>query len=161
MSRLIDLIPGWAWLGLVLVIAAGWLDARLSLQQAHHRLETDRQATARAQLRAREAEYEAALKLEQNTHQLTQAHHAAEKRIQDALARHRAGTERLSIATTACLPAGADATPAQPDPQARAELDGPTAETLVAIAADGDHAIRQLNACVDSYNAVRAQINTD
>lgn len=159
MTRLLDAIPGWAWCSLVLLISAGCADAWWGLQKANRQLADYRQTAALAQARARQTEYEAALKIEENTHQLTKAHHAAEKRIQAALARHRAGTERLSIPAAGCTPPSADATPAQPDPQARAELDGQTAETLVTIAADGDRAIRQLNACVDSYNAVRALIN--
>lgn len=36
-----------------------------------------------------------------------------------------------------------------------AELDGQTAQALVAIAADGDKAIINLNSCIDRYNALR------
>jgi len=38
--------------------------------------------------------------------------------------------------------------------QANAELDRETAKTLIAITDDGDKAIRQLNSCIDAYNAV-------
>ena len=43
--------------------------------------------------------------------------------------------------------------------EARAELATEAAATLVSIAADGDEAIRQLNACIDAYNEVRAKFN--
>ena len=48
-----------------------------------------------------------------------------------------------------CSPATANAG------QARAELDGQTAEDLIRIVADGDRAIIDLNSCVDRYNQVR------
>jgi prophage endopeptidase len=38
--------------------------------------------------------------------------------------------------------------------QTGAELDAKTAQSLVAITDDGDKAIRQLNACIDAYNAI-------
>ena len=38
---------------------------------------------------------------------------------------------------------------------ASAELDRQTAETLIAIAAEGDAAIRKLNTCIEQYNQVR------
>jgi hypothetical protein len=38
--------------------------------------------------------------------------------------------------------------------QASAELDGETAKSLVAITDQGDANTRQLNACIDAYNAV-------
>jgi cobalamin biosynthesis Mg chelatase CobN len=39
---------------------------------------------------------------------------------------------------------------------ASAELDRQTAETLIAIAAEGDAAIRKLNTCIEQYNQVRS-----
>lgn len=45
------------------------------------------------------------------------------------------------------------------NPEARTELDRSTAASLVGLAADGDAAIRDLNSCVDSYNALKEKIN--
>lgn len=42
------------------------------------------------------------------------------------------------------------------DQQARAELDPKTADDLIAITADGDKAIIELNSCIDFYNNLRA-----
>jgi hypothetical protein len=39
--------------------------------------------------------------------------------------------------------------------QARAELDGQTAEDLIRLVAEGDRAIIDLNSCIDRYNQVR------
>ena len=73
-----------------------------------------------------------------------------------------AGHRRLSIpiTSTCAVPAGATAgsagTVARVEPEARADIDPATADALVGIAADGDSAIRQLNAVIDAYTAVQA-----
>ena len=60
-----------------------------------------------------------------------------------------AGSVRLSVRSScASSPAGGDA-------EARAELDGQTAQDLISIAADGDQAIIELNSCIDLYNNLR------
>jgi len=41
------------------------------------------------------------------------------------------------------------------DGQARAELDGQTAEDLIRLVAEGDRAIIDLNSCIDRYEAIR------
>ena len=43
--------------------------------------------------------------------------------------------------------------------QARAELDGQTAEDLIRIVADGDRAIIDLNSCIDRYEAIRSTLD--
>jgi hypothetical protein len=43
--------------------------------------------------------------------------------------------------------------------QARAELDGQTAEDLIRIVADGDRAIIDLNSCIDRYEAIKGIAN--
>ncbi|MEJ2803142.1 lysis system i-spanin subunit Rz [Comamonadaceae bacterium PP-2] len=89
-----------------------------------------------------------------------------EKNAQDAfIAGVRAGRIRLSVPTRpaagsgagACqpaLPAAAGSTGAATD-EARTELDPATGADLVAITDSGDDAVRDLNACIDSYNAVQ------
>ena len=42
------------------------------------------------------------------------------------------------------------------DSEARAELDAKTADDLIAITADGDKAIIELNSCIDFYNNLKA-----
>ena len=55
------------------------------------------------------------------------------------------------------VPAASNTTPAAGDSsEARAELDRKTADDLVAIAAEGDAAIRKLNACIDTYEKMRS-----
>ena len=63
---------------------------------------------------------------------------------------------RVPVKTPVCpvQTAGDPPTPAGDSVQAGAELDAKTAQSLVAITDDGDKAIRQLNACIDAYNAI-------
>lgn len=69
----------------------------------------------------------------------------------------RAGAVRLSIPVKACSARAGTDTAAGPGnrPETRAELAPEAGTALAAIAADGDAAIRQLNACIDSYQAIR------
>jgi hypothetical protein len=62
---------------------------------------------------------------------------------------------RIPVKAPECpVSTAADAAPAARDSvQATAELDRETAKALVAITDDGDKGIRQLNACIDAYNA--------
>ncbi|MBC3911608.1 lysis system i-spanin subunit Rz, partial [Undibacterium umbellatum] len=74
----------------------------------------------------------------------------------------RTGTLRLSIPVQACSTSASTNTPAGPSnsPEARAQLTPEAGAALATIAADGDDAIRQLNACIDSYHAISTVINT-
>jgi len=69
----------------------------------------------------------------------------------------RSGAVRLSVPAKcpAAVTVQAPASAAGHSDQARAELDPTASDALVAIAADGDNAIRQLNACIDAYQAMR------
>lgn len=66
--------------------------------------------------------------------------------------RIRAGTVRLSVPARGCTVPG---NTTNDTGETRAELDGKTADDLVAIAADGDRAIRDLNLCIDQYKALQ------
>jgi hypothetical protein len=64
------------------------------------------------------------------------------------------GELRLSIRT---VPACKDTSATTGGAETRAELDPEVANALIAIASDGDKAIRSLNACIDIYNEVRSK----
>jgi hypothetical protein len=51
--------------------------------------------------------------------------------------------------------AGTTASAAGDSRETRTELDRSVAEALIAITADGDQAIRKLNACIDQYETLR------
>ena len=62
------------------------------------------------------------------------------------------GSKRLfiNVKTPVC-----NSTTATGDGETRAELDGQTSKDIVAIAADGDKAIIDLNSCIDRYNSLK------
>lgn len=64
----------------------------------------------------------------------------------------RAGTQRLSVATSSCVAAGTSTTGVT---ETRAELLPAAAADIFDIGADADNAVRDLNACIDAYNKVR------
>ena len=68
------------------------------------------------------------------------------------------GERRLFIPTKTTCPvpsAGTTASAAGDSRETRTELDRSVAEALIAITADGDQAIRKLNACIDQYETLR------
>lgn len=88
---------------------------------------------------------------------LRKANQDAQSQINQLNADVSSGARRLSISAS-CVQAGADAgATSGAGNQTRAELDATVAQTLIAIAADGDNAIRQANACADFYNQVKAK----
>jgi flagellar capping protein FliD len=67
---------------------------------------------------------------------------------------------RVRFRTPSCVQANASAaTPSGNSNEARADADTETLRLIAQIAADGDRAIVQLNACIDAYNQVREQVN--
>jgi len=77
---------------------------------------------------------------------------------------------RLRLPTTSCVQAPADSSPAPGNSaETRSQPDGQTGEAtdaeretirlIAQITADGDRAINQLNACIDSYNEMRKIAN--
>lgn len=74
----------------------------------------------------------------------------------------RSGAMRLSIPTSAKSTCGAVAAVAsEPEQTTRTELMPETANELISIAADGDAAVRQLNALIHYYNTHRDACNID
>ena len=97
-----------------------------------------------------------------NTQLQTEQNHA--KNESDAYQRGlRAGTVRVSVPVVpaSCVgPIGDAAEHAAPGAeQARADIDPAAAADLDAIAGDGDDAIRDLNACIDKYAAVKRTLD--
>jgi hypothetical protein len=88
--------------------------------------------------------------------QLVKVNNEAKVQIAKRDAAITAGTLKLRIPTKTVCPVS---TPDNPAPasgnsiQATAELDPTTARNLVAITDQGDNNTRQLNACIDAYNA--------
>lgn len=124
---------------------------------------------AKKNAESREKEQKLNEQINQNASKLQEANNVITEK-QTALDRAiRAGRLRVSTPTS-CVPTPAspapatgdrNQTPSQPDRPADQPSDSER-ETLAAIAAliaEADRHINQLNACIDSYNKVREQLN--
>ena len=144
------------WIGLLLSLAAsfgfgyykGGIDEYLKQQAEIARLNDEARQKEQALVTAVQAQANQLVKAEQNAKVLSQ------KRNTDIDS--GALKLRIPVKTPICpLQTSTDAPIAPRDSvQANAELDRETAKTLIAITDDGDKAIRQLNSCIDAYNAV-------
>lgn len=116
---------------------------------------------ARANDSAREREHEMSERTATLSAQLAKANQDAKDQINRLQYSISTGSVRLSVPTSGVQACSDPAAPSGDRHEARAELDAETAQSLVSIAADGDFAIRQLNACIDAYNEVREKVNAD
>ena len=81
------------------------------------------------------------------------------KREYDALlARINRGTIRVSVPASACIDVSKTGHSGASDRETRTELDPETVERILSVGRDGDAAIRNLNLCIDQYNAVKSTI---
>jgi hypothetical protein len=170
--QLLGRVPVWAWpVALALSVAAGagaHLHGRVQTATAQAALSDLQRETALATTRASEAARAKETMLLATAVALSDKLNLEKSRAQEAqnrlVADIRRGAQRMSIAAKCPAPAGqaptdpATASAAGPDAP-RAELDATAAADLVAIAADGDNAIRERNACVEQYNRVREALN--
>lgn len=137
---LFGLIAGW--------LANGWrLNEKIEATAAEHAQALQR---AEQEARAKEQEWQAAHNELQA--QYEQEKKDAESKIAYLRRRVQSGAVRMSVPATACAVSTNTRTGAV---ETRAELDPKDADDLIAIAADGDAAIRELNLCIDKYNAAR------
>jgi len=144
---------------LVAVIACG-----LAYGYGHHKGWWERDMEMQAEIgkrneESRTKEQELQSQLNSQTTKLTEANDAISQK-QSALDRAiSAGRVRLPTSSCVQANAGAGTTPSN-SPEAGSESDRETLRLIAQIAADGDRAIVQLNACIDAYNTVREQVNS-
>jgi hypothetical protein len=107
---------------------------------------------------ARTKEHELQKQLNNQTSQLMEANNAITEK-QSALDRAiRSG--RMRLPASSCVQSSSSTGPAPSNrPEAATESDTETLRLIAQIAADGDRAIVQLNACIDAYNQVKDTIN--
>lgn len=155
------------WMTVCIALLLGCLGMRSQRDQARAELagfgEQVATATRMAQAHARATETALRDQADDLREALNKETRNAETEKLRLLAGIRAGTQRLSIAAHCPAPAGLAPTDAAAATGAadttRAELDPATAEALVSIAADGDTAILERNACIAQYNATRTALN--
>jgi prophage endopeptidase len=128
-----------------------------------HKGWSERDAEMQAQIaakneHARQLEQALNEQLNTTTAKLQEANNVVNEK-QSALDRAiRAG--RVRLPAPSCVQAPADAAaPAGNRDEETSESDRETLRLIAQIAADGDRAITQLNACIDAYNEVREQLN--
>ena len=128
----------------------GWTERDVEMQQA----------IAKKNEESRAIERRLTDEINSNAARLQEANHALSEKTGALNSAIRAGRVRLPAAS--CVqPAQGAAAPAGDRDEAPSESDRQTLLLIAAIAADGDAAINQLNACIDAYNQVREQLNGD
>ena len=144
-------------------ILAAVIACLLAFWYGHHKGWWERDAEmqieiARKNAEARETEQKLAEQINSNSKALMEANNAINEK-QSALDRAiRNGRVRLPAAS--CVQSTQSPTLAAGDQdEAATESERQTLLAIAAIAAEGDRAIVQLNACIDAYQAVREQLN--
>lgn len=146
----------WVILGVLSVIGGAYL-------YGHHKgwLQRDQETQveiARKNDEARVKEQEMVSAVAAKDAELRKANDAVSKKQFDLDRAIRAGRVRLPAAS--CVQASPGAPAARPDrDEAPSESERETLRLIAEIAADGDRAVLQLNACIDAYNEVKDRIN--
>jgi flagellar capping protein FliD len=128
----------------------------------HHAGFVDRDQEMQAEIAAkneqvRQTEHKLNEQLSATSTQLSEANNAINEK-QSALDRAiRAG--RVRLPSPSCVQAAGGTAAPSGNQQAGSESDTETLRLIAQIAADGDRAVNQLNACIDAYNQVREAAN--
>ena len=139
----------------------------------HHKGWTQRDAEMQVEIakkneESRAKEQEMVLAVNQKDEELRKANDAVNKKQTDL--NRLIATGRMRLPTSSCVQAPTSTTiasgnsaeeRAKPDEQANQPSDSEreTLQLIAQIVADGDRAINQLNACIDSYNEMRKIVN--
>ena len=129
----------------------------------HHRGWDERDAEMQAEIatkneESRVKEQELAKQLNEQSSKLLEANNAISEKQSSLDRAIRAG--RVRLPSTSCVQTNGNPPAASGNSnQAASESDTETLRLIAQIAADGDKAINQLNACIDSYNKVMEAVN--
>lgn len=151
------MIPNpWVILGVLLALAGFY-------GYGHHRGWDDRDIEMQAEIavkneEARVKEQELTKQLNENSTKLMEANNAITEKQSSLDRAIRAG--RVRLPTPSCPQTSSNTPVASGNSgQTGSESDTETLRLIAQIAADGDKAINQLNACIDSYNKVMETVN--
>ena len=151
------MIPNpWVILGAILVAVSVYF-------YGHHKGWDERDAEMQAEIavkneESRVKEQELAKQLNDQSSKLLEANNAITEKQSSLDRAIRAG--RVRLPSTSCVQASSSATPSSGDSaKAGSESDTEVLRLIAQIIADGDKAINQLNACIDSYNKVMEAVN--
>jgi len=144
-------------LGIVLAVMGSFGAGYYSGEQNEY--ERQQIEIARLNQQARETEQRMGEVAQTYAQTLRKANNVA-KAKEDKLRTDIASGERklfIPVKAPECaVSATADSPASSGDTEARAELDGRTAQALVNLTSRGDQAIRDLNTCIDQYNQMRS-----
>jgi hypothetical protein len=141
----------WVLVGVLSVIISSYF-------YGHHEAYVEQQVEiARLNLIERSKEKQMQEVVDTQSYELRRAKENAKNQVTKLQSDIASGELRLSIATTRLVSTCQDSTSASGDTASRAELDPEASKSLIAITADGDNAIRSLNACIAIYNQVRSK----
>jgi len=145
---MLNLTNPWVIVGVLSLVISSYF-------YGHHEAYVEQEAEV-ARLNLIERDKEQQMQQLANTHarELERANNDAKAKVTKSQSDIASGQLRLSIATRS-ISTCKDATTTAGNTESRAELDPEASKSLVAITADGDKAIRSLNACIDLYNEVR------
>ena len=151
------MIPNpWMILGAILVAVSVYF-------YGHHKGWDDRDIEMQAEIavkneEARVKEQELTKQLTENSTKLMEANNAITEKQSSLDRAIRAG--RVRLPSTSCVQTNGNPTAASGNSsQTGSESDAETLRLIAQIAADGDRAINQLNACIDAYQAVMEKSN--
>ena len=151
------MIPNpWMILGAILVAVSVYF-------YGHHKGWDDRDIEMQAEIavkneEARVKEQELTKQLTENSTKLMEANNAITEKQSSLDRAIRAG--RVRLPSTSCVQTSSNTPVASGDsPKAGSESDTEVLRLIAQIIADGDKAINQLNACIDSYNKVMEAVN--
>ena len=151
------MIPNpWVILGAILVAVSVYF-------YGHHKGWDERDAEMQAEIavkneESRVKEQELTKQLNENSTKLQEANNAITEKQSSLDRAIRAG--RVRLPSTSCVQTSSSPTPASGDSaKAGSESDTEVLRLIAQIIADGDKAINQLNACIDSYNKVMEAVN--
>ena len=153
------MIPNpWVILGAILVAVSVYF-------YGHHKGWDDRDIEMQAEIavkneEARVKEQELTKQLNENSTKLQEANNAITEKQSSLDRAIRAG--RVRLPSTSCVQTSSSPTPSSGDSaKAGSESDTEVLRLIAQIIADGDKAINQLNACIDSYNKVMEAVNVN
>jgi hypothetical protein len=151
------MIPNpWVILGAILVAVSVYF-------YGHHKGWDERDAEMQAEIatkneESRVKEQELAKQLNEQSSKLLEANNAISEKQSSLDRAIRAG--RVRLPSTSCVQTNGNPPVASGNSnQATSESDTETLRLIAQIAADGDRAINQLNACIDAYQAVMEKSN--
>jgi len=144
----------WMIIGVIVIVLgtykygthAGYKERDAEMQQEIARLNSE----------SRAKEQKLAEDLNQTSSQLKEANDVVTKKQTDLDAVIRSGRVRLG---SSCVQAATSSTTASGNQTEASESERETLRLIAQLAAEGDRAINELNACITAYNQVRDTIN--